>query len=97
MNIINCKNIDEIRFHIDRLDHEIVKLIAERSQYVKQAAKFKKDDADVKAPKRVEEVIEKVKNISKNYELNTRIIEDIYRIMINDFINFEMKEYKDLK
>jgi isochorismate pyruvate lyase len=32
-------------------------LISERSRYVEQAAKFKKDTEDVKVPKRVEAVI----------------------------------------
>lgn len=56
----NCKDLNEVRENIDRIDNQIVKLIAERSYYVKQAASFKKDTEDVKAPKRVEMVIEKV-------------------------------------
>ena len=49
----NCNNIEEVRTNINNIDEEIVKLIAQRGHFVKQAAKFKKDTADVKAPKRV--------------------------------------------
>ncbi len=55
-----CKNIDEVRENIDSIDREIVRLLSERSHYVKQAARFKKTAEDVRAPKRVEEVIAKV-------------------------------------
>ena len=62
----NCNNIEEVRININSIDEEIVKLIAKRGHFVKQAAKFKNDMADVKASKRVEEVILKVKKFSKN-------------------------------
>ncbi|OQA75341.1 MAG: isochorismate-pyruvate lyase [Candidatus Dependentiae bacterium ADurb.Bin246] len=52
-----CKNIREVRNNINNIDEQIVKLIALRGSFVKQAAKFKKDSDSVKAPTRVEEVI----------------------------------------
>ena len=61
-----CKNIDEVRANIDLIDREIVKLLSERSKYVRQAAKLKKNTDDVKAPNRVEEVISKVRNLAGN-------------------------------
>lgn len=64
----DCKSIEDIRECIDTLDYEIVKLIAQRSQYVKQAAQFKKDSNDVKAPRRVEAIIEKVRGIAMDNE-----------------------------
>ena len=42
----NCNNIEEVRTNINSIDEEIVKLIAKRGHFVKQAAKFKKDTAD---------------------------------------------------
>ena len=39
------------------IDSEIIKLIAERGNLVKQASGFKKDENAVKAPNRVETVI----------------------------------------
>jgi isochorismate pyruvate lyase len=37
---MKCENLEQVRENIDRIDREIVKLIAERSTYVAQAAKF---------------------------------------------------------
>lgn len=94
--MVECKNIEEVRENIDRLDREIVKLISERSQYVEQAAKFKKDTQDVRAPQRVEAVIEKVRGIANEHGVNPDIIEEVYRTMITCFINYELKEYEQI-
>ena len=38
-----CNSLDEVRENIDRIDNNIIKLIAERGGYVAQATKFKKN------------------------------------------------------
>jgi len=38
-----CATLADVRANIDRLDDEIVRLIAERAMYVKDAARFKRD------------------------------------------------------
>jgi isochorismate pyruvate lyase len=95
--MIECNSIDEVRTNINNIDEQIVKLIAQRGEFVKQAAKFKKDNDDVKAPKRVEEVINKVKNIAKLNGANEEVVENVYRTMIDSFIKAEMKEFEKLK
>ena len=90
-----CNDIGEVRKEIDRIDDMIVKLIAERGQYVKQAAGFKKNSDDVKAPDRVEAVIVKVRDKAEKYGASPEIAETVYRNMINGFINMEMTEYKN--
>jgi isochorismate pyruvate lyase len=94
---MKCKSLDEVRENIDRIDKKIVKLVAERSSYVSQAANFKKDSEEVKAPQRVEKIIAKVRSIANDYDLDPYIIERIYREMINCFINAELMEYEKIK
>lgn len=93
---MKCKNIEEVRENIDRIDRKIVKLIAERSTYVVQAANFKKTSYDVKAPQRVEKIISKVRGLAIDNGVNPNIVENIYREMINSFINFELSEHEKL-
>ena len=50
---MRCNNLEEVRENIDSIDDKIIKLIAERSDYVRQAAYFKKSKTDVKAADRV--------------------------------------------
>ena len=95
--MIECNSIEEVRNNINNIDEQIVKLIAQRDEFVKQAAKFKKDSDDVKAPERVEEVINKVKDLAKSTSANEEVLENVYRTMINSFIKAEMKEFEKLK
>ena len=95
--MIECNSIDEVRNNINNIDEQIVKLIALRGHFVNEAAKFKKDTADVKAPKRVEEVINKVKNLAQLNGANEEVVENVYRTMIDTFIKAEMKEFEILK
>ena len=89
-----CASLEEVRSNVDRIDNEIIKLIAERSDYVKQASAFKKSEDGVKAPNRVEAVINKVRSKAEEYGANPDMVEKLYREMISSFINMEMDEFK---
>jgi len=91
--INKCHSLEEVRTNIDNIDHKIVDLITRRGEYVRQAATFKKSTDDVKAPKRVEQVIQKVREIADEAGGNPKIVEKIYRAMIAAFINAELSEY----
>ena len=90
--MIECESLDNVRENIDRIDREIVKLISERSSCVRQAARLKKTKDDVRAPKRVKEVIAKVRTLAEKEGLDPDIVEEVYRSMISCFIKYEMKE-----
>lgn len=90
---MKCKNLEEVRNNIDRIDNQIVKLIAERASFVKQASQFKKDRQDVKDPQRVEAVIQKMKTLANEYGADPDMIEKLYREMIAGFIYMEMNEF----
>lgn len=91
---MKCENIAQVRENIDRIDNEIVKLIAERTSYVIQASEFKKNEDGVKDSNRVEKVIAKVREKADTYGANADMVEALYREMIARFINMELKEFK---
>ena len=97
INTVTCSSLEELRTHIDRIDRQIVTLLAERGGYVKQAAGFKKDSDDVKAPQRVEQVIAKVTALSQGLGADPVITEQVYRAMIAAFINAELAEHNQRK
>lgn len=91
--IMQCSSLEEVRSNIDRIDNEIIKLIAERGNYVIQASKFKKNETGVKAPDRVEAVIAKVCKKAEEYGADTGMVEALYRDMITRFTNMELQEF----
>ncbi|QWE15258.1 chorismate mutase [Polynucleobacter sp. AP-Sving-400A-A2] len=92
-NIETCTNIVDVRRNIDSIDKELVALIAKRGAYVKQAAQFKATTAEVEAPKRVDQVIEKVTSIALAEGANICVIEAVWRSMISAFIEAEKEEF----
>ncbi len=88
-------SLDEVRESIDSVDREIVKLLAEREGYVRRAARFKETRGDVEAPKRVEEVIQKVRMLATQHGASPEVVDEVYRTMISRFIVLEMDEQKE--
>jgi chorismate mutase len=87
------ESLDEVRASIDEVDREIVRLLAQREGYVRQAVRFKKTRADIEAPKRVEEVVGKVRALAEGHEASPEVVEEVYRAMISRFISLEMDEH----
>ena len=88
-----CATLAEVRDNIDRLDHTIVALMAERGKYVAEAGRFKKDPGAVNAPARVEAIISKVRADAEAQGLDPAVAERTYRAMIAAFEDYERKEW----
>ena len=82
-------SLDEVRDNIDRLDRAIIALMAERGRFVQQAARFKTSRSDVEAPKRVEQVVAKVRGLAIEAGLEPQVAEVAYRAMVGAFIEVE--------
>lgn len=89
MQVIACTSLDEVRLHIDRLDRQLVALVAERGAYVAQAARFKKTPTEVAAPQRVAQVVHKVRAQALELGAEPAVIEATWRAMIGAFIEVE--------
>ncbi|WP_287790233.1 MULTISPECIES: chorismate mutase [Atlantibacter] len=89
--------LEGIRKRIDQIDSELVNLITQRAECVKAAADFKTDHSAVRAPDRVQQVIDKVREKAAATGLPEEIIEKIYRAMINAFIEYELEQHDRLR
>ncbi len=87
-------SLEDVRREIDRIDRDIVRLLAERGGFVREAARFKPTVADVHAPQRVEAVIAKVRALSTEHGLDAAITERIYRALIAAFTEHEIEAHR---
>ena len=92
---IDCRTLDEVRAQIDRIDGEIVALLAERAGYARQAGRFKPTAADVRAPARVEQVVARVRRLAAEHGAPPDLVERLYRTMIEDFTDMQLREKSD--
>ena len=84
-----------VRIAVDEVDDQIVTLIARRERLIRIAGTLKGDDAEVRAPGRVEPVIEHVRAAAEKKEIDPDIVETTYRAMISKFIELEMKIHNE--
>ena len=91
-----CANLAQVRENIDRLDRQIVALLAERGRYVKDAARFKRDAFQVSAPQRQQEVIDKVKALAEKEGAYPEVVEAAYRALIAGFIAREQQDHRGM-
>ncbi|WP_187648486.1 chorismate mutase [Nitrosophilus labii] len=89
-----CRSLEEIRNEIDKIDEEIVKLIAERSRYVKQAAKFKVSVDEIKSDERIDDVLNHVRHLAATLGISPNLVADIFKILINKMVEMEIEEFK---
>ena len=91
------KDLSEVRKSIDSVDTRLVKLIAEREFYVKEALKFKISRKQIIDKKRINIVLRRIKSLSKKYKVDRLIVEKIWKLMIKNFIILENKLFKKPK
>lgn len=96
MNRPECKTLDDVRVRIDRIDDQLVRLLAERSAYVGLAARFKGSRDQVVDPERIEDIIARVTRLCGELGLEPDVAEPVFRTMIDRFITFEYKEFDRL-
>lgn len=94
MNKEKCDSLEQAREKIDAIDIALIELIAARQFYVDQAVRFKKSVQDVQAPERVEQVIARVRAHAETVRINADVVEQLYRAMIQQFIQRELKEIR---
>ena len=85
-----CQSMDEVRREIDRIDEQLVALIAERFGYVDRAWQLKMGTGEsATVPWRIQQVIDKVRARAEQHDLPPELVEAIWRQMIGWFIQYE--------
>lgn len=96
-----CATLSEVRANIDRLDDDIVRLIAERAMYVKDAARFKRDAFQVSAPARQAQVFDKARALATRHNAGfanlEQVVDATYRAMVAAFIANEQTYFDAMK
>jgi len=93
----DCKNMDDVRVEIDRIDKALVDLMAERFAYVDRAWRLKDSPDDAVVPWRIQQVIDKVRAHAQQKGLPPELAESLWRQMIGWFIQYEEEKLAEDK
>ena len=91
----DCADLSQVRIEIDRIDNDLVDLIAERFGYVERAWQIKlglKQEASV--PWRNQQVIDKVRARAEEKGVSPDLCEALWRQMIGWFIQYEEEKLR---
>lgn len=84
-----CQTKEEIRAEIDRIDTELVALLAERFGYVQRMAELKRSPSEAYDGDRIEAVLSLVRRESEERGLDVDLAESLWRRLIDWNVAFE--------
>jgi len=90
----DCQDMSEVRAEIDRIDAELVDLIASRFAFVDRAWQLKADPGEAYVPWRIQQVIDRVKAHAKEKGLPPELTEALWRQMIGWFVQYEEEKLR---
>src|SRR6476469_4511752 len=89
-----CANIHEVWEKININDREVIEALSKRMQYVIAAARFKTSDASGRSFDRFHDMLQQRREWAQESGLNPDVVENIYRDLVNYYIEEELKHYK---
>jgi isochorismate pyruvate lyase len=90
-----CNSLEEVREEVDKIDEQIVSLIAKRNDYIKQAANFKTSIDEVKSHDRIDFIMQRVRKKAIEHNVNPNMIEDLFTRMIDEMVETEIAEFRN--
>ena len=84
--------LEDLRKSIDEIDEEIIKLLIKRKELVEAVAEVKKDSGmTALQPDRFRKVIEDRRKKAADRGLDPDVVEDIWEVLHDYFVNIENK------
>lgn len=87
----DCRTKEDVRAEIDRLDRELIALLAERFAYVRRMAEIKREPAEAHAQDRIDDVLDKVMAEAKAAGLDGNLIRAMWRSLIDWNVEYERR------
>lgn len=85
-----CSTMDELRQQIDRLDDQLVLLLAKRAEYIQRAADLKRSNGmPARIDDRIEQVVNRAMANAARAGLDPQLAETLWRALIEWSIQHE--------
>ena len=90
----NKKKLNIIRAKLDKLDNKLLSLIKNRTSLVKEVLKLKEFKKEIVDRKRINFILNKIKDKSKKLNIDPKITNRIWKNMIWSYIEYERSNFK---
>ena len=92
-----CRDMGDVRAEIDRLDRQLVALIAERTRYIEAAARIKPSADDVRVEWRIQDVLDKVAVSAGQSDLPIEIALPVWKELVERSIAHEAVVWRSIR
>jgi chorismate mutase len=93
----SCTTIKEVRAAIDKIDREVMELLAKRQEYVCEIIRFKSDPESIVAQDRQNQLYEQRRQWAEELDLSPEMIDEVFKTMVRHNIQKEMELHKQTK
>ena len=90
----NKKKLNTIRKKLDKLDNKLLSIIKYRTNLVKEVLKLKEFKKEIVDQKRINFILNKIKEKSKKLDIDPKITNRIWKNMIWSYIDYEKRNFK---
>ncbi len=90
----NKKKLNLIRIKLDKLDNKLLDLIKYRTSLVKEVLRLKEFKKEIVDKKRINFILNKIKDKSKKLNIDPKITKRIWKNMIWSYIDYERRNFK---
>ncbi|HHD77875.1 MAG TPA: chorismate mutase [Campylobacteraceae bacterium] len=91
-----CESLEEVREEIDKVDDQILELIAKRKDLVKQAANFKHSVEEIKADDRLDHVMDRIRHRALTLGVSPNLVAELYKKMIDEMVETEIAQFRNV-
>ena len=90
----NKKELNKLRQKLDKIDTRLFKIIKERTNLVKKVLKLKTSKNQIVDKKRIKIILKRIRRMSLSNKIDPKITNQIWRNMIQSYINYEKRNFK---
>ena len=94
MSPLKRKKLSKIRFELDKLDNDLLKIIKKRTNLVKKVLALKEKKNQIIDQKRIKTILRNIKMKSLKNNIDPKITKRIWKNMIWTYIEFEKRNFK---
>jgi chorismate mutase len=94
MSPLKKKKLSKIRFELDKLDNDLLKIIKKRTNLVKKVLALKEKKNQIIDQKRIKTILRNIKIKSLKNNIDPKITKRIWKNMIWSYIEFEKRNFK---
>ncbi len=89
-----CGDMGSIRAAVSELDHEIIRMLGRRLDYVREAVRYKPDEESIRNPGHWERFYADRRRWGQEAGYDPEVIEAVYRTLYDFTVRFQLEQHR---